>query len=251
VSFPNTGVFTMHRIWRIVFLPSLLLVLSLALASPGRADGPKVVPVPSPEPDKWAKLEGASAGKLFVLSAEPASRWRLETPGAELRVFDNGKSGVFLAPIPATYRLTVTAPSGDVSQIEIVVAGSVPPGPGPGPKPPEPPADPLKARLKASFEGDAAPLADRKKQAAALAELYRTIGEKTCRKADITTAGQFLDVARDSAKGLVGEKALVGLRTAVSDELAVIIPIDAPLTDEQRDSLARLFGRLAEVLDGF
>lgn len=218
---------------------SLLLLFLLPLTV--RAEPPKVVPVPPPAPDSWHQLKGAEIGKLFVLSAEPASKWRLETPGAELRVFDNGKSGVFLATAPGVYRLTVTGPAGDTSQNEIAVGG-------PGPKPE--PTDALKEKMKAAFDSDKGEGATKQEAAKDLAELYRQAAALAL-KPEITTASDLLKRAKDAATVLIGADQLLAVRKVVSQELSLLLPTDSTLTDEQRKKVADLFRRLAVILDGF
>lgn len=224
----------------------LALCLLLTLPAVAIADPPKVVPVPAPEPEKWVRLEGATPGKLFVMGAEPASKWRLETPGAELRVFDNGKSGVFLAQAAAVYRVTVTGPAGDVTQLELPV--------GESPLPPVPGND-LKARLKAAIDADPAPAAKKKGQVKDLAAVYREIA-KAAADTTITTAGEFIATAKRAAAAMVDgdskTRTLAGVRDdVVAKEVAAIFPADGSLTDAQRKAAADLFTRLAEALEGF
>jgi hypothetical protein len=242
----------MLRIWRLVSLPTLHLILCLTVAAgSARSAQPEVVAVPPPDAGKWTEVK-AAAGKLLVLSAEPASKWLLvdDSGGADLRTFEAGKFGAFVAPV-GRHRIIVTGPDGTPAKI-VVVVGDAPPGPGPTPPvPPVPPVDQLAAKLRAAFDADLAPVAERKKHAAALAELYRQIAERVCPDPAITGPTMLFDRARESAKILVGVDALLGVRKVVGEELAGIFPVEAPLTKDQRDAAGRLFRRLAEVLDGF
>lgn len=230
-----------------------LIIPTVALADP-----PAVVPVPPPEPEKWVKID-APAGKLFVLSAEPASKWRIvsKANAADLRVFENGKYAAVVGQAGTTCQMTVTGPSGDVAQIELAFGGQPP---GPGPKPPD--MDPLKDRVKAAFDADPVQLDKRRQQAKDLAALYRQLA-KTAADATITSAGDLIATAQKSAKEMVDiverdksgaivkvTRVLVGIRDeVVSKELGLIFPEDAPLTDTQRTSAADLFTRLAKILD--
>jgi hypothetical protein len=251
------GLSNMLRIWRLVSLPSLLLVLCLTVAAgSARSAQPEVVAVPPPDAGRWTEVK-AAPGKLLVLSAEPASKWLLvdDGAGADLRTFEAGKFGAFVAPL-GRHRIIVTGPDGTPAKIVVVVGDAPPgpPGPGPGPSPPVPPVPPvdqLAAKLRAAFDADLAPVADRRKHAAALAELYRQIAERVCPDPAITGPTMLFDRARESAKILVGTDALLGVRKVVGEELANIFPVEAPLTKDQRDAAGRLFRRLAEVLDGF
>lgn len=223
---------------------SAALLLAAALA---RADPPKVVEVPRGEPTKWVELR-TPPGRLLVLSAEPASKWLLvdEDGAADLRPFEGGKLAAFCSPTPGRHKLLVTSPEGSASRVAVVV-GDTPPEPGP--KPPEPKPDPLRAKVKAAFDADLAPVAERKKHAAALAELYRQIGTTVCPDPAVTGPTMLFERARASARILVGPDALLGVRRVVGEELAVILPVESPLTADQRDATAGLFARLAEILD--
>lgn len=213
---------------------------------------PEVIPVPKPDPGKLTEFR-VPVGTLFILAAEPASEWELvdTASGADLRSFDNGKFGAFAAPSAGRYRATITGPDRTRTRVVFVVGDPPPPEPVP-PKPPvPPPADPLREKVKAAFDADLAPLASRREQAKALAELYRQISEKVCPDPAVVNPADLLDRAREAAKILVGADALLGVRRVVGEELALILPVDAPLTEDQRKETAGLFRRLAVVLDGF
>lgn len=239
---------------------ALLILILLTFPANAPADPPAVTPVPAPEPEKWVKID-APAGRLFVLSAEPASKWRIVSRPAnvaDLRVFENGKYAALVGQSGTTCQMTVTGPSGDVAQIELAF-GPQPPGPGPGP--PEP-MDSLKTRVKAAFDADPVQLDKRRQQAKDLAALYRQLA-KVSSDATITTAGDLVTTAQKSAKEMVDiverdksgaivkvTRVLVGIRDeVVSKELGLIFPEDGPLTESQRTSAADLFTRLAKILD--
>ncbi|HEY1188880.1 MAG TPA: hypothetical protein VGE74_14595, partial [Gemmata sp.] len=73
-----------------------------------------------------------------------------------------------------------------------------PPAPVPPPVPPAP-VDALKAKLKAAFDVDAAPLDTRKGQALDLAALYRQAATLTADPA-VASAGELLARVRDAAR---------------------------------------------------
>lgn len=225
-----------------------LLLACVVLPATVLADPPSVVPVPAPEPEKWVKID-APAGKLFVLSAEPASKWRIVSKQAgvattDLRVFENGKFAALVGQSGTTCQMTVTGPSGDVAQIELAF-GVQPPGPVPKPDP----TDPLRDRVKAAFDADPVQLDKRRQQAKDLAALYRQLA-KVAGDAKIATAGELIDTAQKSAKEMVGDGVLKGIRTeVVSQELGMIFVEDGPLPDDQRKAATELFTRLAKILD--
>jgi hypothetical protein len=119
-------------------------------------------------------------------------------------------------------------------------------GPAVPPVPPKP-FDPLKVKLAAAFEADAA--AGKKDSAKDLAALYRAAA-KLCTSADVATAGELLArVKKAAATMLDPPDALKGVRAAVGAELGAMFPADGPLSDEQRVKAAELFGKLAVILD--
>lgn len=118
----------------------------------------------------------------------------------------------------------------------------------PLPKPPEPPADPLRAKLKTAFDADPLQLDKRKGAAADLAALYRQAA-KLAADPEVATSGALLDRVRQAAGMLVGADGLRDVRRAAGAELSAILPTDADLTAEQRDATAKLFQRLAVILE--
>lgn len=223
------------------------LILLLLLGGSAFAAAPDVHPVPAPDESKWSEMKAAT-GRLLVLSAEPASRWLLvdDESGAELRVFDAGKHAVFAAPTTGRFKVIVTGPDGAASKIVIVVGAAPTP---PKPIPPDP-TDPLKARIKAAIEADAANPTAKAKAVKDLALLYDQLAKKVCPDESIATAGELLERARETAKLLIGADSLLGVRKVVAEELAVILTADVALTQEQRDSVAALFTKLAAILEG-
>jgi hypothetical protein len=221
-----------------------VLLFAATAAATAAAAPPEVTPVPPPEAAKWAELKVA-AGKLNVLSAQPASTWEA-VDDLDLRTFETGKFAVFVAPA-GRYRVTVTAPDGQKARIVLVV-GDAPVPPGPRPPDPPPPVDALKAKLKAAFDADGSPR--KSDQAKDLAALYRQ-AVALCADPAVATAGDLLARVKAASTTLVGADALKGVRAVVAGELAAVLPTDAPLSGDQRRSVAALFARFAEVLDGF
>lgn len=234
----------MHFVWGWT-LCGLLLSATAILAVP-----PKVTPVPKPKPEVINTFDGATVNKMFQLEAEPASKWRLETTdGAELRVFDAGKTGIFVANVAGTYSVIVIGPGGDTTEFRITVTDD-----GSGPKPPQPPTppvvDPLRESLKKAFDAEPGDAATKKEFAKDLAELYRQASILAL-KPDIKTSGELMKRAQDAANILIGSDKMVPLRKVVAAQLSLILPTDATLTDNQRKKVADLFDKLVPILNSF
>ena len=113
---------------------ALLILVLLTVPATALADPPAVTPVPAPEPEKWVKID-APAGRLFVLSAEPASKWRVVSRPAtvaDLRVFENGKMyvGELMCPPKDNWRVGSKCPPRKKKKLP---TESAPDSAGPGP----------------------------------------------------------------------------------------------------------------------
>ena len=156
-------------------------------------------------------------------------------------MYNNGKTGVFVANKSGSYIIVVTGPSGDTTEIRIVVADDN------KPVPPTPtPKDELKEKLVSLFNTDTAPLLERKENAKDLAELYRQAAI-LANSVEVKTSKALLEKCQKSATALIGSDKLILVRKAVSAELATILPTDAPLSDEQRKSTVELFTKLSVI----
>lgn len=121
------------------------------------------------------------------------------------------------------------------------------------PKPPAPPlpADPLAARVREAIRASAGTDAEKRAQCLDLAALYRAAAKLA------TDTGQFPDAAallarlREAAASMIGPDALREVRRLVAGELAAVLPTvsDAPLTDAHRAAAAKVFERLAALLE--
>ncbi len=228
-----------------LFLSCLLFIVAASVY----ADPPKVVPVPKPVPTKIENLDGAVVNKMFVMAAEPASRWRVDNPNdsVDLRTFDNGKTGVLVCNFPGTITITVTGPGGDLAEYRVTVVDDGGPKP---PTPPVPPVDELKASLKKAFDLEAGDAATKKEFAKDLAELYRQAAT-LAGKAEVKTSSDLLKRCQDASVALIGNDKMLGVRRLVATQLAAILPTDAALSDPQRKATADLFKKLAVILDSF
>jgi hypothetical protein len=131
---------------------------------------------------------------------------------------------------------------GEKRGVTTVIGGAAPP-------PPPPDNDPLRQKLKAAYDAD--PGAGKAEAAKTLAELYRQAAALAADPA-VRTAGDLLGRVKKAAEALA-PGALVGVRKAVAEELAKVLPGDAGdgLTAAHRQAAAGLFGRLAAALDSF
>lgn len=224
----------------------------LVVPLPARADPPAVTPVPAPASAAWTELK-VPAGEIVVLAAAPASEWDADPVP---HVFDAGKHAVFLLKPGEARKVTVTGPDRARTRL-VLVAGTPAPKPKPDPVPPKP-ADPLAGKLKAAFDADPEPVAERRAHAKDLAELYRQAADIAVKKAGdgdaaayvVPTAADLLTRVRAASGMLVGADALKGVRREVAAELGMLLPTDAALNDEQRKAVAELFRKLAQILDG-
>jgi hypothetical protein len=221
-------------------LPLVLLLVPLS----ARAADPEPASLKVP-----AEVRGPPATIVEVRAETTgaAVKWVALTPGLSLRPTDNGRV------------LLVSGPAGRYDLLAYTAAGDVPSDPArctvvlgdpPGPKPPDPrpPTDPLRAKLKAALDADAAPAATKREQAKDLAALYRAAA-RLARDSAVPTSGELLARVRDAARTLVGPDALKDVRRAAGDELSALLPTDAPLTDPLRTSAAALFTKLASLLE--
>ncbi len=230
---------------RILIAPAILCCLSLSAL----AQDPPAPATPSLKLPTEVKAPPATITDLKAETAGKVVEWVTLTPGLSLRPVDGGRLLLFSGPT-GRYELLAYTAVGDVpskpARVVVVIGDPpVPPSPGPGPNPPKP--DALTERVKKAFGAD--PEADPAKKAAlakSLATLYRELAKEA---AESPSADEFRRVARETAKSMIGD-ALIGVRQAVSAELALLLPTDAAFAGTQRDAVASLFTRLATILEG-
>lgn len=169
-------------------------------------------------------------------------RWVVLTPGLSVRALDGGRVLLVSGP-PGRYELLAYTALGGVPSEPARCAVTI--GPPPAPEPADPLARKVRAALAADPERDAA---KRRRQAKQLAVLYRELAREAADPA-LTSPAEFRRIARDAAAKMIGPDALAGVRTEVAAELAALLPTDAPFADAQRAAVAKLFERLAAVLD--
>lgn len=228
-------------------LSHFALILLLFAALPARAAEPNAVPLKLPAE---VRAPPATIFEVRAQTTSKAVKWVALTPGLSLRPIDGGR--VLLVSGPAgRYELLAYTALGDVPSdpARCVVVIGQPPGPRPNPpEPPQPPGDPLRAKLKATFDSDSAPAAAKREQAKDLAALYRAAA-KLAQNSATSTSGELLARVREAARTLVGPDALKDVRHVVGDKLAALLPTDAPLSDAQRASAAALFTKLSAILE--
>lgn len=214
-------------------------LVSAATAQPPTGDIVIVPPAPPVPPVKWAPVTGtALVNSDVTLAASVKSEWALIDAGPSLRVSPDGTTAILRSETPGTFRLLVIS-DGKAQFRSVTISGA--------PVPPAP--NPLRDRLKAAYEKDAATDPQAREHARDLAALYRqaaTLAESQA----VPTGGELVRRIREAAGTLIGPDAMPNLRRQVGAELAGLLPDDGPLTDMQRRDLAALFRALAAVLEG-
>lgn len=136
---------------------------------------------------------------------------------------------------------------------KLVAAGVIAPGPPP-PAPEPKPVDVLKQKIAAAFERDGKPVA----AAHQLAALYRLAAGLAAKPEILSTAMLKARVSEAAAELMKefppdekGALPLKAVRQAVSEEwLSAVGKVDdEPITDAERAAAAKLFGRLADILE--
>jgi hypothetical protein len=189
----------------------------------------------SAAPAVITEIRAETTGKRVV--------WVPLTPGLSVRAIDNGRV-LLVSGAPGRYELLAYTALADVPSEParcIVLIG----------KPPLPELpDALAEKVRAALDGDAErDTSKKRKLARQLAVLYRELAREA-QDAALTSPKEFRQVARDAAARMIGPDALAGVRKEVAAELAALLPTDAPFSEAQRAAVAKLFDRLAAILDG-
>ncbi len=120
------------------------------------------------------------------------------------------------------------------------------------PKPPEPATDPLRDKVRDAIKASAGDDATKRKQCLDLAALYRAAAKLALDASQFPDADSLLARLRQAAAQMLGDPdALREVRRVVAGELASVLPtvVDAPLTDAHRAAAAKVFERLAAILE--
>lgn len=119
--------------------------------------------------------------------------------------------------------------------------------PGPEPAPGPKPVDPLVQKVREAIAADKGTRED----VLQLAALYHEAA-KLANSKDVPSGKEFLRRVREASSSIVGADVLTSLRTLAATELGGVlgVPSDAFLTDTQRAAVAKLFERLAAILEG-
>lgn len=215
----------------------LLAFALIGLLPPSvRAQEPPALKVPAEvraAPAAIAELRAETSGKVV--------EWVALTPGLSVKPVEGGKVLLFTGPT-GRYELLAYTAIGDVPSKParvVVVIGA--------PEPPRP--DPLAEKVRKALADDPSDSALKAKHARALAALYRELAKEAA-DAGIATPGEFRRVAKEASARMIGPDALVGVRALVAAELALLLPTDEAFTDPQRTATARLFEKLAAILEG-
>jgi hypothetical protein len=237
------------------------LALLLALAAPAAAQpGPPPIPVAAADGafDPPAEITPTSGAAVYVPPATVAGAVYVGLDGEEpfdLRAVGGSKTAFVLLtrglPAGKRYRFVGVASDakGDLTRREfaVVIPGApVPPKPPEPPTPPvPPPVNPYRAALKAAFDADPA-TAGKDDVRLKLVELYR-LGADTAGQPDVTTTDVLRERLRRAAAMLAADQ-LVGLRTAIAQLLAPVLPLGQQLDDAKRRAAADLFRQIADAL---
>jgi len=226
----------------------------------GKIDGKPApvppMPIPPPEPDDWGEaalpLEvKAESGRMIVVEAKIKGdcRW-LIPPDSPCDRFESGKK-LSLTPSAAVDFAVgvVSIPDGVVSWTRIKAAKPAPVPPPPDPKPPTPPVSPLTAKLKAAYLADAAPIAVKAGQMAALKGLYEAMADHAKNPAIVTTTDLLADLRAVSSQ-MIPPTALVEVRKAISAEINLSLGSTpaAKLDPDLRPRAVDVFARIAKSL---
>jgi hypothetical protein len=187
----------------------------------------------------------ASPGRIVQLKAETSEknvRWYLVTEDADLVPFPEGKIALFSAPKAGRYTVLAWTAAGDVpsdaAKCIIIVGDAIAP----------PVADPWLRDFQKLFHEDSS--SDKASHLAQLAALYREAIQFTD-KTDIATVGDLAARIRTAAGALVPADSLVAVRKRIAEMIAKELPGDGdqPLDSATRTKAAKLFGRLATLLE--
>lgn len=113
-----------------------VVMLALFVSAAVYAAPPTVTSVPAPVPPAWTEFKASAGRQLILAVGDKAAKWTLADDGAQLTPDSAGKSAVFSADKPGSYKLLVTV--GDETTRVVVVVGGVVPVPDPKPKPIDP-----------------------------------------------------------------------------------------------------------------
>ncbi len=222
-----------------------LLILPLLLAAdPVTADKPPDLPAPvevRAAPGVPVVLRSGTPGGWELAREKADAAWLIPFPDGSGAYFVGSKSGDRVLVLVTRAAGEKPAPADRV----VVVVGP-PPDPEPAPPPKPKPDDALVRAFKDAVLADPAPAAEKAKQLADLAELYRQAAG-FARAAEVASVADVVARVRTAAVAL-NVTGLPAVRAKVAAELAAVFPGDAPLTDESRAALAALFTRLSAAL---
>lgn len=215
-----------------------ILLFLLLSATATSAAPPGITKADRPVPTPWIEIKADPV--LTVLQATEKSRWSLiDSQSADLVPADDGKTAVFAAAVKGRYRVTAVAPTGEVSQVIVIVGDTTPPTP-PAPQ------DPLLLKLQAAASLDTR--TDRASDLADLVELYAQAAV-LAKDVKIVSLGDLVARVRDASKILV-VSGFPDLKRVIAGELSAAFPDDVPLDEATRATAANLFLKLSSALKG-
>lgn len=242
----------MHQ--RLLPALSLLCVLAATLAPAGIAQDKKDAPPLRAKVSVKSAAEFEPFEKIILVADDfpyksPQYSWDIEGTNTVDYEVINGKCYVWAAP--GKYVVRLDAISWDDKKLAktkfiFTVKGTVPPGPGPGPKPPDN-GTALQKAVRAAYllETDA----DKARQAAATAALFRTVAQ-TVESQKPGTAGQVWKALDAGVKllGLTGKLPLV--QKALQTELKKLPSKSTDVLDDTKRALiVSTFNDIASALE--
>ena len=230
----------------------VFLAATLLLTDPV---APAVTQAPATEAVKPTEVK-ARPGRAVTLKADAgpgkAVQWVQATEAdADLIPSADGKTCVFVAPLPGRYLILAYSAAADVptpaTRVLVVVGDLPPPRPPAPPQPPGPKPDAdLTTKFKAAFALDAGQLDKKLGTLADLVELYRQ-AQAIARDPDLETIGMVVGKVRAAGRALAADS-LKPVRDVISQELQAAFPTDEILNDEGRGKLVAAFAKINAAL---
>jgi hypothetical protein len=199
-------------------------------------------------------------GSFVVVRAETDGktvRWVMLDDGCSMLPPDlmkDSRAAIVFTPRAGKFRLLAYSAKGDEPsepRICILEIGdAVPPKPPTPPVPPGP-IDPLAAKLQQAYDADAAAVAVKETQIAALYGLYAAMAETCDKDQTLKTLGDVLAQLHKTAKDLkLAPDGLIAARKLIAVEVATLgtspgVPFDAAL----RVAAVNCFTRIAAALE--
>lgn len=153
----------------------------------------------------------------------------------------------FAADSPGDYKVVFAGAAGDVPVLATTVVTLEGPTPPPPPPAPPAPADPFAQAVQAAYAADAG--ADKAKNIALLAALFRQAAATTANDPAVKTYGDLFTTMQKASAALMPAAALGGVRQAVAAELVTALGTN-PSAVIDRALVSKEFIKVAAALEG-